>query len=69
MQIKASGQQYLKPITIPPINAKVPSTYGPTLSLLAPLIIAVSDAIADVNTLGPLSLLSNHPIFFCKILK
>ena len=54
---------------MPPSNAKPPSTYGPILSVLTPFITAVSDAIADVKTLGPLSLLSNHPMFFYKILK
>jgi hypothetical protein len=52
---------------IPPKSANILSTCGPTLSLLTPLIIVVSDAIIEVKTLAPFSFMSNHPMFFCKI--
>jgi len=60
-------QQKMNPITIPVNIAEPPSTCGPILSELTPLMMAVSEAIDEVNTPGEFSLRSNQPIFFFKI--
>lgn len=49
--MRDSCQQKMNPITSPPTSAKKDSVYGPSASLAAPLITAVSDAIALVRTL------------------
>jgi len=69
MKIMTSAcyQQKTKPITKPVNMAAPPSTYGPILSELTPLIIAVSEAIDEVSTPAEFSLRSNQPIFFIKI--
>jgi hypothetical protein len=66
-QTSASGQQYIKPAIIPVQSAANPSNYGPNISVQAPFNKEVSEAMAEVSTLGPLSLLSKNPIFFYKI--
>jgi hypothetical protein len=61
-------QQKIKAMIIPPINEAAPSIYGLNDSVAVPLTSYVSEAIALVNTLIACSDLSNHPIFFCRIL-
>jgi hypothetical protein len=65
--MKDSGQQKIKPTMMPVLRAAIPSNCGPNISVQAPFNKEVSDAIAEVSTLGPLSLLSKKPIFFYKI--
>lgn len=50
-------------------RAAKPSNCGPNISVQAPFNKEVSEAITEVRTLGPLSLLSKNPIFFYKILE
>ena len=52
---------------IPVRRAPIPSNYGPNISVQAPFNKEVSEAIAEVSTLGPLSLSSKNPMFFYKI--
>lgn len=61
-------QQYVKPITIAATRAKEASMMGERLSVLTPFIRLVSDAIALVRILAPLSLSSNQPMFFRRML-
>jgi len=65
--MSASYQQNQKAIMSPPETAKMDSVYGPSDSLLAPLIIEVSYAIVLVRTLDWFSYSSNQPTFFSKI--
>ena len=52
---------------MPAQRAANPSNCGPNISVQAPFNKEVSEAMAEVSTLGPLSLLSKNPIFFYKI--
>ena len=68
IQTRASCQQKKSAIPIPASREQVPSTCGAKLSVLTPLMIVVSWAIAVVSTLVPFSLWSNQPMFFCMML-
>ena len=67
MQIMASYQQYTKEIIMLMMIQLYPTIYGAKLSVLTPLMIVVSWAIAQVNTLVSFSLSSNHPVFLLRI--
>lgn len=67
IQTRDSYQQKEKPMMRPINIAHPPSICGAKLSVLTPLMIEVSYAIALVKTLVPFSLSSNQPMFFLRI--
>lgn len=67
IQIKDIYQLKTKPTRMPPNIEKFASIWGARLSVLVPLIIPVSSAMAVVKTLVPFARSSNHPMFFYRM--